>query len=70
MSLAKHPLLVPSVYGMNNNKKSGVCGAFGPIPGITIHPALPDHPNSKVNLAVNEIERIWRESAPDLCHEE
>jgi hypothetical protein len=26
-------------------------------------PHLPDHPDSKVNLAVNEIERIWRETA-------
>lgn len=28
-------------------------------------PHLPDHANSKVNLAVGEIERIWRETAGD-----
>ncbi|HRY50003.1 MAG TPA: DEAD/DEAH box helicase family protein [Candidatus Paceibacterota bacterium] len=28
-------------------------------------PHLPDHPDSKINLAVTEIERIWRESAAD-----
>ena len=26
-------------------------------------PELPDHPNSKVNLAVAEVERIWRDTA-------
>ena len=29
------------------------------------NPSMPDHENSKVNLAVNEIERIWRETKPD-----
>jgi len=28
-------------------------------------PRLPDHSNSKVNRAVGEVERIWRETAPD-----
>jgi len=28
-------------------------------------PRLPDHPDSKVNQAVGEIERIWRETTPD-----
>lgn len=28
---------------------------------------LPDHPDSKVNKAVNEVERIWRETADKRC---
>ena len=31
------------------------------------HPALPDHPYSKVNQAVGEVERIWRETAEGRC---
>jgi hypothetical protein len=28
-------------------------------------PSLPDHPDSKVNLAVAQVERTWRETAPN-----
>ena len=30
-------------------------------------PHLPDHPDSKVNKAVNEVERIWRETSDKRC---